>query len=234
MDDDPDLRVLRQAELCNRQPVLWGSNSVWTVDLVYEGGPAGRAIYKPRAGEAPLWDFPGGTLYRREYAAYLACRALGWSFVPPTVIREGPLGVGSLQRYVDHQPGSAVQREGLVEQLRTIALFDYLTNNADRKAAHCLFGVDGRVWAIDHGLTFHREPKQRTVLSQFFGARLPEAQLEALHQWRDNRAAVERLRKRLRDLLDTGEVEDFFKRLDRVLTSGTIPEGRGRGSWYWW
>lgn len=234
MDDTDELRILRFAEFCNRQRVHWGSNGVWTVDLAVHGRPCGRAIYKPRAEEAPLWDFPDGTLYRREYAAYLTCRALGWSFVPPTVIRDGPLGVGSVQRYIDHESGGAFQRQGLTAQLRTIALFDYLTNNADRKSAHCLVDRDGRVWAIDHGLTFHRDPKQRTVLSQFFGTPVPVEQLLALRRWRENHAAVEGLRQLLGELLTSGEIEEFLKRVDRVLAEGAIPEGRSRDVWYWW
>lgn len=232
--DKTTLRILHQAELTNRQPVLWGSNSVWLVELLHQDQPAGRAIYKPRAGEAPLWDFPDGTLYRREYAAYLTCRALGWSFVPPTVIRDGPLGVGSVQWYIEHEPRALIPRDGLLDQLRTIALFDYLTNNADRKSAHCLLGRDGTVWAIDHGLTFHRDPKQRTVLSQFFGTPIPPEELARLRRWRADRPAVERLRRALCQLLTVGEVDDFFKRLDRALERGVIPEHRGRSSWSWW
>ncbi|MCS6802134.1 MAG: SCO1664 family protein [Chloroflexota bacterium] len=228
------LRILRDAELANRQPVLWGSNGVWLVELLHEGVAAGRAIYKPRAGEAPLWDFPDGTLYRREYAAYLTSRALGWAFVPPTVIRDGPLGVGSVQWYIEHESGLTALRDCLLDQLRLIALFDYLTNNADRKAAHCLLDRNGRVWAIDHGLTFHCEPKQRTVLSQFFGKPVPAEELARLRRWRNDTAAVTRLRRALGDLLAPAEVDDFFKRLDRVLERGVIPEGRGRSAWYWW
>ncbi len=236
MDETRYLSILRHADLCNRKPVPWGSNSVWLVDLVHHGHHRGQAIYKPRDGETPLWDFPDGTLYRRECAAYLVARALGWSFIPATVIRDGPLGIGSVQRYVEHErrPVHPSGTPGDREQLLLIALFDYLTNNADRKSAHCLVDGDGRIWAIDHGLTFHRDPKQRTVLAQFFGQPLRPAQLAALRRWRKDRAAGARLRHRVCDLLAPGEIDDFFARLDRVLEKGGIPEGRSRGYWSWY
>jgi hypothetical protein len=235
VDEDRHLAILRESELCNRTPVMWGSNGVWTVDLVMRGKPAGRAIYKPRSGEAPLWDFPDGTLYKRERAAYLAACALGWTFIPATIVRDGPLGVGMVQRYIDHEERRGVPRfdRSHIPQLAIIALFDYLTNNADRKSAHCLVDGDGRVWGIDHGLTFHRDPKQRTVLAEFFGTPVEPAVLKALRRWRGDAGAVDRLRKQLCELLHPGEVEDFFKRLDKVIGGGKIPEGRSRGYWYW-
>ncbi|MCL6648629.1 MAG: SCO1664 family protein [Chloroflexi bacterium] len=226
--------TLGTAEFVRWQPLPWGSNGVWLVELALAGAPAGRAVYKPRADEVPLWDFPDGTLYRREYAAYLTCRALGWEFIPPTVIRTGPLGVGSLQRYIEHDPRTsyACFRQASDDQLQRIALFDYLTNNADRKAAHFLADANGRLWAIDHGLTFHTEPKQRTVLAAFFGRPLPPALLDPLRHWRATSAATRQLRQALADLLCCHEVEQFFHRLDRVLASGTIPEGRVRSVWW--
>jgi hypothetical protein len=138
--------------------------------------PSGlKVVYKPARGESPLWDFPAGTLYQREVAAYQLSKVLGWPRIPPTVVRErGPHGVGAVQLFVD-----ADGRHFLSEQASQrdtwlrIALFDVITNNADRKSGHCLFDAEDRVWVIDHGLTFHTDPKLRTVIWDFSGAPLP-------------------------------------------------------------
>ncbi len=135
------------------------------------------AIYKPAEGGSPLWDFPAGSLYRREVAAYRLSRALGWPNVPPTVVREqAPHGVGALQLFVEadldrHFLENASARAAAWEE---VALFDVLTNNADRKSGHCLAGSDGRIWVIDHGLTFHVDAKLRTVIWDFADRPLPE------------------------------------------------------------
>jgi hypothetical protein len=138
--------------------------------------PSGIAVvYKPARGESPLWDFEAGTLYRREVAAYQLSKALGWPRIPPTVVREsGPHGVGALQLFVEADrrhflSQQAVQRDTWLQ----IALFDVIANNADRKSGHCLFDADDRVWVIDHGLTFHTDPKLRTVIWDFSGESLP-------------------------------------------------------------
>ena len=139
--------------------------------------PEMLAVYKPAAGESPLWDFPTGTLYRRELAAYLLARELGWPRIPPTVIRESaPHGVGALQLFVE----SDTDRHYLnspdvpVAIWQEVALFDFLANNADRKAGHCLRDGERRVWVIDHGLTFHVEDKLRTVIWDFAGRPAPK------------------------------------------------------------
>jgi hypothetical protein len=140
-------------------------------------GPDGpRVVYKPARGESPLWDFEAGTLYQREVAAYELSKALGWPAIPPTVVRrKAPHGVGALQLFID-----ADSRHFLGESSKhpatwvRVALFDVLTNNADRKSGHCLFDADDNVWVIDHGLTFHVDPKLRTVIWEFAGDPLPD------------------------------------------------------------
>lgn len=128
-------------------------------------------VYKPRRGETPLWDFPPGTLCRREVAACVVAEAGGWDFIPPTVLREGPLGMGAVQAYIEHDP--SITAFGLVRthraDLKRIALFDLVANNADRKAGHILLDPEGKLWSVDHGLCFHEEPKLRTVLWDFIG-----------------------------------------------------------------
>ena len=138
--------------------------------------PAGlRVVYKPARGESPLWDFEAGSLYQREVAAYELSKVLGWPRIPPTVVREqGPHGVGALQLYVEADrrhflSEQAGQREAWIR----IALFDVIANNADRKSGHCLFDAQNTVWVIDHGLTFHTDPKLRTVIWDFSGEPLP-------------------------------------------------------------
>ena len=163
----PDLEVIG---------LLQGASNYTFLAQLGPHPPSGIAVvYKPARGESPLWDFEAGTLYQREVAAYQLSKALGWPRVPPTVVREsGPHGVGALQLFVEADrrhflSQQAVQRETWLR----IALFDVITNNADRKSGHCLFDADDRVWVIDHGLTFHTDPKLRTVIWDFAGEPLP-------------------------------------------------------------
>ena len=165
--DLPDLKILG---------LLHGaSNYTFLAQLGPDTKPGLRAVYKPARGESPLWDFEAGTLYQREVAAYELSKALGWPAIPPTVVRrKAPHGVGALQLFIE-----ADGRHFLGENKRRtptwmrIALFDVLTNNADRKSGHCLFDADDKVWVIDHGLTFHVDPKLRTVIWDFAGRPVP-------------------------------------------------------------
>ena len=138
--------------------------------------PSGlQAVYKPARGESPLWDFQAGTLYQREVAAYELSKVLGWPRIPPTVVRRhAPHGTGAVQQFIEadgrHFLGDhSVHRDTWVR----VALFDVITNNADRKSGHCLFDSHDDVWVIDHGLTFHTDHKLRTVIWDFSGERLP-------------------------------------------------------------
>ncbi|HXG04102.1 MAG TPA: SCO1664 family protein [Candidatus Binatia bacterium] len=180
-----ELELLSRGTMTVRGRLPRSSNAIFLVEVVRDGARA-MAVYKPRRGERPLWDFPPG-LYRREVAAWRLSRALGWDLVPPTVERDGPYGEGSLQRFVeaDFSQHYFTLREDPAhgDRLRRICLFDLLANNADRKAGHCLLGPDGRVWAIDNALTFHAEPKLRTVIWDFAGEPVPgrlRADLERL------------------------------------------------------
>ena len=151
------------------------SNYTFLARLGPHGTDGLRAVYKPARGESPLWDFEAGTLYRREVAAYELSKVLGWPAIPPTVVRRrAPHGVGAVQLFIE-----ADGRHFLVENKRRaatwmrVALFDVITNNADRKSGHCLFDSEDRVWVIDHGLTFHVDQKLRTVIWDFAGRLLP-------------------------------------------------------------
>jgi uncharacterized repeat protein (TIGR03843 family) len=142
-------------------------------------------VYKPIAGERPLWDFPAGTLAGREVAAYAVSRAAGWDVVPPTVMREGPFGPGMCQLWIDHDPAVdliALSRRTDHAGLRDMAVFDAVVNNADRKIGHLLPVPDGHLYGCDHGVCFAEDYKLRTVLWQWRGKSLPRRSVEALRR----------------------------------------------------
>ena len=227
-DEAVQSRLLREGEVvsCILTPV--GSNYTFLAKLRDEDGRETRAIYKPMKGEIPLWDFESGTLYKREYAAYLFSRILGWEFVPETVIREGPYGVGSMQRFVEHEPGVTYRelRESHRDELKRIACFDIIANNADRKAGHCIKGLDGRVWGIDHGLTFNAAFTLRTVIWDFWGEELEPEIVAAMEGFLVEVAEPQGLAKELTGLLQPEETEALAQRTGWLAEAGAFPEMR--------
>lgn len=222
---------LQHAQITECKLVPWGSNYTFAVVMTDrqpddddEDEPAETiGIYKPRAGEAPLWDFPSGTLYLREYSSYLLTRALGWDFIPPTVIRDGPHGIGTVQLYVEPEDESHyfAFREQHRDELRRMAVFDLITNNADRKAGHCFRGKsDLRIWGIDHGLTFHVHPKLRTVIWDFCGEPIAERLIDDLIRIFDDPSLFEALGPHL----DPFEIEALRGRIARVVDAGVFPQ----------
>jgi len=206
-----------QLEIEGRMP--WSSNATFLA-VVCADGIEQRAIYKPVRGERPLWDFEPG-LHRRECAAYRLSRFLGIEIVPPTVIRDGPLGTGSVQWFVeaDHREHYFTifeQRADLHDQLRSIAMFDLIANNTDRKSGHCLLAGD-RVWAIDHGLCFAADWKLRTVIWEFGGEPIPEALLDTAAP------LAERIPLDLAALLDDQEAEALSSRVAAILADPVFP-----------
>jgi hypothetical protein len=183
------------------------------------------AVYKPRRGEAPLWDFPDGTLCAREVAAYLVARALGWPNVPPTVLRDGPHGVGSVQHFVRFDPEEHyfTLAERFPDEFLRVAVFDLVANNADRKAGHCLLGTDGRIHVVDHGVCFSPEPKLRTVIWDLAGRQIPDRLRDDLR-----RLAVEvrsgSLRDDLSNLLDGDELSALAERAEAMARLERLPE----------
>ena len=221
-----------ELELLGRIP--WASNATMLAKLTHEG-LEGLAVYKPARGERPLWDFPTGTLYRREVAAYLVSEQLGWRLVPPTLARDGPLGVGSVQLYVNADP-EVTAFELLADghpSLARIAAFDVVTNNADRKAGHCLAGQDGRVWAIDHGLCFHVQAKLRTVLWDLAGTRLEASILADLETLAAEAAGGGELAAGLGELLDGDELAAMARRARALVRAGRLPAPRGDRAYPW-
>jgi hypothetical protein len=197
----------------------WSSNATFLVELT-RAGAVGHAVYKPGRGERPLWDFPRA-LYRREIAAYLLSEALGWGLVPLTIEREGPYGDGSLQSFVvaDFEQHYFTLREDPAhhDRLRRICLFDLLANNADRKSGHCLISADG-IYAIDNGLTFHVEPKLRTVIWEFGGEPIAAPLLEDLRRVVDGA-----LPDPLAALLASDEQEALIARGRELVADAVFP-----------
>jgi uncharacterized repeat protein (TIGR03843 family) len=183
------------------------------------------AVYKPRRGEVPLWDFPDGTLHRREQAAYVVSRAIGWPLIPPTVIRDGPYGVGSVQLFITPADRSSFFRfQGEHrDELRQITLFDHIANNADRKPSHFVKAFDGRIWAIDHGLTFHEDWKLRTVVFDFCEEPVPENLLADLAALRETPGRLDPLRAELGELLSRSEIDVFLRRVDYFIAQRSFP-----------
>jgi uncharacterized repeat protein (TIGR03843 family) len=225
------LQLLAQGELEVQGVMPWGSNYT-LLATVRDHDLQGLVVYKPRRGERPLWDFPRGTLCQREVASYLLSELLGWSLVPPTVLRDGPYGVGSVQLFIDADEDAhlvSMAREGNYDfEIERLAVFDVIANNADRKGGHCLKGSDGRLWAIDHGICFHVDYKLRTVLWDYAGASIrPDIladlkKLSAQLRSKEPEAAFERL-------LAPGEVRALRRRVDRLVETGKHPDaGAGR------
>jgi uncharacterized repeat protein (TIGR03843 family) len=184
-------------------------------------------VYKPQRGERPLWDFPTGTLCYREVAAFRVAEALGWRMIPPTVLRTGPYGLGSIQFFVHHDPEITYFTpfpEEVWPQLRYFAAFDYLINNADRKGGHCLLDETGHLWGIDHGVSFHVQHKLRTVIWDFAGQSLPDGIVEDLRTFCDTLNAPEAGSTGILDgLLSEAELRAFRRRLNTLLDSRVFP-----------
>jgi len=215
------------AELEGRMP--WSSNATFLVNMHCDN-QTHRAIYKPVQGERPLWDFEPG-LHKRERAAYVLSEHLGIGAVPPTVIRDGPLGEGSFQWFVDadhseHYFTIFEQFEHLHGQLREIAVLDVLANNTDRKSGHCLLAHD-RVWAIDNGLCFGAPYKLRTVIWEFQGESIDDEILARIAP------IVENVPTTVADLIDVDEIVAMQHRAAHLVTERVLPSDE-RGHGYPW
>jgi uncharacterized repeat protein (TIGR03843 family) len=218
------LHLLRQGEISCLELTPWGSNYTFEVKVGSDSGEC-KAIYKPRRGEAPLWDFPDGTLFKREYAAYLFSQVLGWKFIPLTIIRDGPHGIGTLQLYVDHDPKISYFniRESNPDALKMIACFDLAANNADRKAVHFLQAPGEKIWGIDHGLTFHSALKVRTVVWDFGGEPIPNHLLKALSSFLEKLKTPRGRVRELVSLLSKEEVIALVQRITWLLETQEYP-----------
>ncbi len=219
---DDVLRLLREGALEVEGRLVDASNATLYCTASLDGVDA-AVVYKPVRGERPLWDFPDGTLAGREVSAYLVSAASGWDLVPPTVLRDGPFGPGMCQLWVhvDETVDLAALARSDHPDLRRMAVFDAVVNNADRKGGHLLPREDGRVQGVDHGICFSTEDKLRTLLWQWRGKRLPSEAVEVLSSLRAQLEGP--LGDALHELLTAREVRATVARVDRLLTTGRHP-----------
>ncbi|MFE2299912.1 SCO1664 family protein [Streptomyces sp. NPDC059445] len=249
--------LLARGELKVRGRIREASNAVLYCSVSYEGHEA-FCVYKPVAGERPLWDFPDGTLAQREVAAYEVSEATGWGLVPPTVLRDGPYGEGMCQMWIEpsatedgdgllalvpgEEPAEGWKAIGFAEvgegetallvhaddvRLRRLAVLDAVINNADRKGGHLLPAEEGRLYGIDHGVTFNAENKLRTLLWGWAGEPLTDEALQVLATLREALAPGAPLATRLAELVTPAEIEATRARVEGMLASGRHPEPSG-------
>lgn len=202
-----------------------GSNYVFVVKLS-EGEDEIYGIYKPSSGERPLRDFPYGTLHNREWAAYRVSATLGWPNVPPTVIRDGPHGIGSVQLYIDADWSRHYfnERDDRLGDYEPVAMFDVLVNNADRKGGACLIDSDDKIWAVDHGLTFNPLVRRRTVMFEFNGMPYPVPLLADIQRIASDLSTDgSDLADELDDILEPGELDALRRRCNEMMESRHFP-----------
>ena len=221
-------QLLKSGQITNHELLPGCSNAAFLIDITPDPQNKNdciKAVYKPKSGERPLWDFSDGTLYKREYAAFLISNHLGWPTIPETVIREGPYGIGSVQLYIDHNP--KITYFDLIAEassgLKEFALFDVLVNNADRKAGHCILDEDKKLWSIDHGLCFHSTLKVRTVMLEFWGSTIEDYFMPKLNNLAENLSTNSDLRNNLTNLISEDEIFSLLSRTNNLISKGTLP-----------
>ena len=250
LPEDDAVALLTRGEMELEGRLVDASNTTLRAEITLDG-LARRCVYKPVRGERPLWDFPDGTLAGREVSAYLVSQATGWGLVPPTILRDGPLGVGACQLWID-EPEDASSLIGFVpaydvpegwlavasardedgdayalahaddQRLARLAVLDAVINNADRKGGHVLYAPDGRIYGVDHGVSFHVENKLRTVLWGWTGKPLPAETVETLTELL---AALDGpLGETLEEHLTISEVQHVRLRVKRLLRAARYPK----------
>ena len=244
------LELLTRGRLELEGRLVDASNTTLRADITLDGLSA-KCVYKPVRGERPLWDFPDGTLAGREVSAFLVSQATGWGLVPPTILRDGPLGPGACQLWIE-EPADAEALIGFVPaydvpagwfpvanardddgdayalahaddpRLARLAVLDAVINNADRKGGHVLYAPDGRIHGCDHGVSFHVENKLRTVLWGWTGKPIPAPLLETLTELGGKLDGA--LGAALEEHLTVSEVQHVRLRVRRLLRSGRFPK----------
>lgn len=217
-----------EIEIVRRMP--YSSNATFLATVTQDGSST-QVIYKPMRGERPLRDFPPG-LHRREVAAYRVSEALGLNHVPPTVLREGPAGEGSVQFFIEadleaHYFTLFEQHPELHDIFREICAFDIVINNTDRKAGHCLIDKRQQVWAIDHGVSFSADFKLRTVIWEFGGEALPEYLRESIAN------LASKVPLDIATLLEDDEIIALQERAKWLADNGVLPVDRSRSRYPW-
>ncbi|MFI6896602.1 SCO1664 family protein [Streptomyces sp. NPDC050256] len=258
LSDDGLITLLGKGQLTVLGQVRGASNAVLYCSVAYEGEEA-HCVYKPVAGEQPLWDFPDGTLAQREVAAYEVSEVTGWGLVPPTVLRDGPYGQGMCQLWIeaapqeedapgllalveDEEPGEGWKPVVLAEvaegrtallvhaddpRLRRLAVLDAVINNGDRKGGHLLPAPDGRLYGIDHGVTFNADDKLRTLLWGWAGEPLPAEAVEVLDRLAAELEPGAALVTRLGELITAAEIEALRARVAALRGTGLHREPSG-------
>jgi uncharacterized repeat protein (TIGR03843 family) len=226
---DTILHLLLDANMDLQGLMPWSSNYTFLVSLEDTTDLDGLlAVYKPCAGERVLWDFPDGNLCYREFVSYLISQLLGWPNIPPTVLRDGPHGQGSVQLFIEAEYEAHYfnmrDTSAFTPEFREIALFDYIVNNADRKGGHCLKDKGGRLWAIDHGLTFHTEFKLRTVIWDFCNESIPNTLMADLTHFQQLLAKNSNLPQTLGQYLNPREIRALTRRVDYLVSTGHFPD----------
>ncbi|UQX04894.1 SCO1664 family protein [Streptomyces sp. RerS4] len=249
--------LLTRGELTVRGRIAEASNAVLLCTVAYDGRSA-ECVYKPVKGERPLWDFPDGNLARRERAAYLVSEATGWGLVPTTVLRDGPYGEGMVQHWIDagespedgllaliegEEAGEGWKPVAFAEvgegrtallvhaddpRLRRMAVLDAVINNGDRKGGHLLPAPDGRLYGIDHGVTFHTEDKLRTLLWGWAGEPLTDEARSVLASLEAQLTPPAPLATRLAELITPVELDAVRARVALMLRTGTHPKPSGQ------
>lgn len=220
MVTDANHRLLETGELVVTGRLVDASNATLYAKVKLDAMEK-ICIYKPIAGERPLWDFPDGTLADREYAAYLVSEFLSLHVVPLTILRDGPYGKGMVQEWIDIDESIDLANyfSQDIPELRRMAFFDAIVNNTDRKIGHLLPMQSGELFGCDHGVTFHEEDKLRTVLWQWAGDQLTEEEVASLELL----VASLGFNFDLSDHLTTNEIDALKARAIKMLQAGTMP-----------
>lgn len=219
------LDILQKGSIHVEGQFIIGSNYSFLATVKYQNSDY-KAVYKPQKGEIPLWDFPPETLANRETAAFLLSEALSWGFVPPTIIRsDAPFGPGSLQWFIPHDPemNYFTFSKELKEDLRSVAVFDMIINNADRKGSHMIIDDRGKIWLIDHGISFHIKPKLRTVIWDFIGESISEKITHDLRSLNNKLTPNSLLKSDFEQLLSLQEIVAIKDRIEQIIDHPFFP-----------
>jgi len=221
-----NLEKLDSWEFGKIKPVLKGSNQVFLLELHNPNFDSSiLSVYKPKSGERPLFDFPPQSLYKREASAFVISKILGWPQIPSTTIRNGPFGVGTLQKFIKHDPTQNyfTLRESYMEELECFAVFDLLINNADRKGSSCIQDSTKKIWSLDHGLTFSQNSRLRTVMFEFNGRKISDNLNEDLIMLKSHLSSDIDLKDLLIDWLTEESFEFFNHRLESIIEFPKFP-----------
>jgi uncharacterized repeat protein (TIGR03843 family) len=235
-DFKPVLECLEKGKLTLEGHFLWGSNYTFLLKVEY-GQLEELCVYKPTRGERPLWDFPSESLAGREVAAFLVSETLNLHFVPPTVYRgDGPAGPGSLQHFINHDPEyhyfTLIPKDR--ERMKSVAFFDLIINNADRKGGHILFDENDKLWLIDHGISFHTQNKLRTVIWDFADQPIPPELLSKIPPFLDQLEPGTPFYQALVHYLSPREIKALSMRAKEVISHRLFPSPKDDVRSYPW